>query len=300
MDATERLVEVPRNAYDICNPERLPADRIAFVDGIHQQFVQAFGQALTDYLDMPIKAAPAGIMQLPLGKFLEGGAADACMVTLNVARGDQAWVGLSAGLIFRVLDIVLGAPQTAVSAARTAITEIEQHVLRDFFQNLVSTLDSAWRSAGISLSMASIGSAEAISQTVDLEGTAVILNCNVKIGDGEETFRVAMPVLAVRLALENEEKASNEVTRETADRTAHLEVLGAAAVQLEIILGGSKIRLGDLAAMKPGQILVLTQPAATQLECLVNGKAKFRGEWIAHGDRHGLQVHAVIDPALAQ
>jgi flagellar motor switch protein FliM len=109
-----------------------------------------------------------------------------------------------------------------------------------------------------------------------------------------------MPVLAVRLALENEQSAPNEVMAETSERIARLEVLGAAAVQLEIILDGSRIRLGDLAAMKPGQILVLTQPAATQLDCLVNGKAKFRGEWIAHGDRHGLQVHAVIDPASAE
>ena len=49
--------------------------------------------------------------------------------------------------------------------------------------------------------------------------------------------------------------------------------------------------------MQAGQILVLTEPAGSQLECLVNGKAKFRGEWIAICDRHGLQVDAVVDPA---
>ena len=107
-----------------------------------------------------------------------------------------------------------------------------------------------------------------------------------------------MPVLAVRLAaLENEQKAAAEVAGETAARTARLDAVSGAPVQLEAVLGGSSIRLGDLAAMQAGQILVLTEPAGSQLECLVNGKAKFRGEWIAIGDRHGLQVDAVVDPA---
>jgi flagellar motor switch/type III secretory pathway protein FliN len=69
---------------------------------------------------------------------------------------------------------------------------------------------------------------------------------------------------------------------------------------VEAYLGGSSIRLGDLAAMQKGQILVLTQPAGSQLECAINGRTKFRGEWIALGDRHGLQVDAIVDDRAAQ
>ena len=124
-----------------------------------------------------------------------------------------------------------------------------------------------------------------------------VLNCKVSIAENEDTFRVAVPVLAVRLAaLQNEQKAAAEVSGETAARTARLDAVSGATVQLEAILSGSSIRLGDLAAMQAGQILVLTEPAGSQLDCLVNGKAKFRGEWIAFGDRRGLQVDAVVGP----
>jgi flagellar motor switch protein FliM len=60
------------------------------------------------------------------------------------------------------------------------------------------------------------------------------------------------------------------------------------------ISAASAIRLGDLAAIEAGQILVLTQPAGSQFECAVNGKTKFRGEWISLGDRHGLQVESIV------
>ena len=299
ISGNEGLVELPRPAYDVCNSDRLPADRVPIVDAIHQQFLQSLALALTGYLYMPVKTSPAGIDQLPVANFLESSATDACVIAFDLAptRG-QAWMGLGAPLVFRVLDILLGAPGTAAPAARATITDIERHVLREFFQVLITSLNDAWTPSGISLSMSSMGTAEEARKTADLDGTALVLNCKVSIAENEDTFRVAVPVLAVRLAaLQNEQKAAAEVSGETAARTARLDAVSGATVQLEAILSGSSIRLGDLAAMQAGQILVLTEPAGSQLDCLVNGKAKFRGEWIAFGDRHGLQVDAVIDPA---
>lgn len=123
-----------------------------------------------------------------------------------------------------------------------------------------------------------------------------MLDCGVRIQEGDETFRVAVPVLAVRLAaLQNDQQAAAEVAGETAARIALLDSIGGATVAVEAYLGGSAIRLGDLAAMQAGQILVLTQPAGSQLDGVVNGKMKFRGEWIALGDRHGLQVESIVE-----
>jgi flagellar motor switch protein FliM len=297
----ESLTEVPRPAFDVCNPDRLPADRLPFVEGIHQQFLLAFGQALTALLDTPVKATPAGIDQWPVAEFLKESATDGCVVTLDLSpmRG-QAWAGLSPRLVFRVLDILLGAPQTTAPAARNSITEIERHVLHPFFQALIATLDKAWSPSGISLRKVSIGTVEEAPQTAEPDGTVLVLHGQIRIVEDEETFRIAVPVLAVRVAaLQNEQHAAGEVAGETSARTALLEVISGATVQLEAVLGGSSIRLGDLAAMQPGQILALTQPAGSQLDCLINGKAKFRGDWIAHGDRQGLQVDAVVDSAAA-
>lgn len=291
----------PPPAYDVCNPDRLPADRVAFVDTIHQQFLASFGTALSGYLDTPVKATPSGIDQLSAKAFLQAGADDACVITFDLAstRG-QAWVGLSAKFVFRVLDILLGTPPTTASASRTTLTEIERHVLREFFESLGSTLVGAWASSGIAMRMGSIATIDTLRQDADLDGAVLVLNCMMRMQDVDETFRVAVPALAVRLAaLQNEQKAAAEVAGETAARNTLLEVLGTATVQVEAFLGGSEIRLGDLAAMQAGQILVLTQPAGSQLECAINGKVKFRGEWIALGDRHGLQVEAIVEESAA-
>jgi flagellar motor switch protein FliM len=71
--------------------------------------------------------------------------------------------------------------------------------------------------------------------------------------------------------------------------------LGGATLQLEAVLCGSTLRMSDLGAMQPGQILMLGQPAGSALDCLVNGKAKFRGEWITQGDRPALQIDSLVE-----
>lgn len=309
----ELPADLANPSYDICTPDRLPAERIAFVDTIHQQFLQVLGAAVANYLDTPVKAIPTGIDQVKVTKFLEDCAGDACLLTMELAStGGQAWVGLSTGMVFHILDILLGAPQMMAAAPpssmaapplaiRTTITEIEQHVLQEFFETLSATLTNAWRPSGVSLRMGAISTVEQVRHEADLDGTALILNCNLRIQEQDDSFRVAVPVLAIRLAaLENEQRAAAEVAGETAARTARLESLGAATLEVEAYLGGSSIRLGDLAAMQKGQILVLTQPAGAQLECAINGKTKFRGEWIALGDRNGLQVESIVDDRPAQ
>lgn len=283
-----------------CNPDRLPADRMAFVEDVHQQFLQTFGQRLSADLDTPVKAVPAGIEQQPVAEFLAASASDACVLIFDLApvRG-QAWAGLSRELVFRVLDILLNAPQPAGPSTRTALTEIETHLLREFFERLSQSLDQAWKSGGLSLRMSAVGTAQEVRGSVDPEDTALVLKCQVKFGEEETAFRVAMPVLSVRLAaLENERKAAGDQGQD-ADRAAVLEALSGASLELEAVLRGSTIRLGDLAVLHPGQILMLSSPAGSQLECLINGKPKFRGEWVADGDRQGLHVDALVDAATA-
>lgn len=279
-----------------CTPDRFPADRIAFAEELHLRFLEAFGQRLGEHLDRAVKGVPAGIDQMPLTDFLEQSASDACMVRFELApmRG-QAWAGLSRGLVFRVLDILLGSSQSA-PAARTTITEIEKHLLHDFFDLLTGTLDAAWKASGVSLTISVIGTAGEVRQAAPADGTALVWNCKLDLGEAAETFRVAIPVLAVRLAaLQVERSAAAQVSSETAAQTALLEIVSSARLEVEAVLSGSSIRLGDLASLHPGQILMLNRAAGSPLECLVNGKPKFRGDWIAEGDRHGLQLDTALE-----
>jgi flagellar motor switch/type III secretory pathway protein FliN len=48
--------------------------------------------------------------------------------------------------------------------------------------------------------------------------------------------------------------------------------------------------MGDLVAMRQGQILLLGTPPGSAFDCLVNGKAQFKGEMVATGTHQGFQI----------
>ena len=104
-----------------------------------------------------------------------------------------------------------------------------------------------------------------------------------------ETFRIAVPAFLARLAA----LQSASATAEEAPAPVREMILGAlrrANVSVEAVLSGSTLRMGDLLAMEPGHVLMLAQPAGSPLECRINGKPKFRGEWIRHGNRQALEL----------
>jgi flagellar motor switch protein FliM len=74
-----------------------------------------------------------------------------------------------------------------------------------------------------------------------------------------------------------------------------LAALGKARVEVEAVLTGSTLRMSDLLAMEPGQIVTLGQPANTPLHCRINGVNKFCGELIQNRERAALLIERPAD-----
>jgi flagellar motor switch protein FliM len=295
---TPAPLKVVRPAYDAVAPDLLPVDQVAFVETIHNHFLTALSQSLAAYLDTPCTATPAGIDQTPAAAFLESAEKDACLLTLQLTpiKGNS-WITLGQGLVFRVLDILLGARPGATTGARAGITDIERHVLRELFELLMGALNTSWSPTGLGFHIDPAGSTGDVPAAAESDGATMILKCNVRLGEAEELFRVAVPVLSVRLAILQSEEAAGLSPAQSPAHADLLDAVSSASLQLEAVLGGSSLRMSDLAAMQPGQVLVLGQPAGSPLDCLVNGKAKFRGEWITQGDRPAFQVDALVESA---
>ena len=60
--------------------------------------------------------------------------------------------------------------------------------------------------------------------------------------------------------------------------------------EAEAVLAGPSLRMSDLLALEAGQVLVLGEAAGSQLECRINGKTVFRGDWIHQGNQGALQI----------
>lgn len=279
-----RLVPPPAE-YDACAPGALPSGQMAFVRAIQEKFLRAFAQELGSRLETTVDAQIVAAQTLSSSVFLQSGDEGGCLLTLDAEPVRcQAFIALSAGLVAYLLRVLLGAPPTPEEGSHT-VTEIELHILREIFEALARELTAAWKPSGIAFRWTSTGAREAAAG----QGAMLVFDCRLDVDNVPQTLRVAAPAFLARLAaLQSAPARAEEAPAPVRDMILH--ALRRASVNVEAVLSGSTLRMGDLLAMEPGHVLMLAQPAGSPLECRINGKPKFRGEWISRGNRQTLEL----------
>jgi len=270
--------------YEACPAGVLPAGQMTLVRTMQENFFRGFAAQLGTRLETPITGELAVAQPLPSSTFLQSEDDGGYLLRLNAEPvHGQALAAFSPGLVAYLLRILLGSPQTAEDAPRP-VTEIELHILREIFETMERELTAAWQPAGIAFRHSVTGNNEAAT-TPD---TLLVFEYRMELGDVHATLRIAVPAFLVRLAV-----LQCAPPAEVASAPVQETILGSlrhAKGRVEAVLAGSTIRMGDLAAMERGHVLMLTQPARSPLELRINGKPKFRGEWVACGNRQALDL----------
>ncbi|MGA3040332.1 MAG: FliM/FliN family flagellar motor switch protein [Bryobacteraceae bacterium] len=278
-------------AYDVCTPGNLPVDQIGFVEAIHRQFLKSLARRLSDSLETPVGTDLAGIEQMQFPDFLSSCNGDACLIPLSAGpHGGRAILELSPGFVHRALGILIGAPQSAPGTERR-VTGIERHILHECFDGIVRELRDAWASHGVGFDPEPTAQGDEQAQPVT-EGSAVVINSLLTIGGAEDSMRLAVPALLVRLAVKD---ASPTMPAPQAVRPQVLEAMREAAVRVEAVLGGASLRMRDLLTLETGRVLTLGPPANCSVECVINGVSKFRGELVSNGRNQAFQIGAPIE-----
>jgi len=285
-DNAPGLMLVPPAAeYEGAAAGAFPSAQMAFVRAIQESFLRGLGQELTGRLEMTVAARLAAAQTVSASAFLLSGEEGGCLLTLDASPSPgQAFVDVSAGLAAFLLRHFLGAPTTSEEPPH-AVTEIELHILRETFEMLAGELNAAWKPSGIAFRWTPTAAPEAAAG----QGTLLAFDCCLDVDGASYGFRVAAPAfLARRAAMQSSASIAEEAA--VPARETILLALRGATVSVEAVLSGSTLRMGDLLEMEPGHVLMLAQSASSPIECRINGKPKFRGEWISRGDRQALEL----------
>jgi flagellar motor switch protein FliM len=282
---SEPLPSAPGAEYEACAPGALPSEQMAFVRAIQEKVLRGFAEELGSRLEAPVAAHIADVQPIPGSEFFQSCDQLGCLLTLEAepVRG-QAFLAFSAGLIAYLLRVFLGAPATPEEGSR-AVTEIELHILGETFELLVAQLTEGWKPAGVSFRWLPGGAIESGSA----QGTLLVFDCRLEVDSAQYSLRIAAPAFLARLAALDATPAGEEEAPGPVRETI-LGALRRASVDVEAVLSGSTLLMKDLLAMEPGHVLMLGQSAGSPLECRINGKAKFQGEWVSRGDRHGIEL----------
>ena len=127
-------------AFDFQKPDRIPKSQLRAIRFLHENFARSLASSLSAYLRSYVSGHLVSLEQISYSTFLDGLSPHAFLVSLNLLPyGDNAVLEVSPSLMFPALELLLGGKE--MSVMNRELTELEQYLLGDFFQVILTNLE---------------------------------------------------------------------------------------------------------------------------------------------------------------
>jgi flagellar motor switch protein FliM len=211
----------------------------------------------------------------------------------------KAILSFSPGLATLILEKLLGATGGTGTEVTRELTSIESSVLDLALQTITKDLRETWSGyAPIDFRLQDEQAAGFLSAEDDADESVIAAFVRFDVGGGGGLMGLAVPWLAVAaVQREAAESRLSATTAETAPRKCVFEMLQKLNLRLEARLQGVTVLASQLLRLKEGDVLGLGYPVERPVDCLVNGKCKYKARVVSSGSRISLQIdEPVVSP----
>ncbi|HVV45074.1 MAG TPA: FliM/FliN family flagellar motor switch protein [Bryobacteraceae bacterium] len=287
---------------------QLASNAVATIEEIHHAFLKAAQNELAELLQEPVAMNFQGAKQLPISVAMRGTSSGDRALELDLAPlAASAYVIFPPAFLFRTLDILLGTPAAAPATDEEAgkpraVTGIELYILREFFEVFAKALRGAWQPVYPATFTQKPSSFEEDGPAIpeDASESALVLRTGVEMAGLMADFVLVLPTFLARMAhLQSATAVGREGDGERMGGSI-LRSLGSATLNLDAVLQGATIRIRDLLAMAPGQVLTIGNSEDSSFDCLVNGKPQFTGSLVPSGERCALRIETLAGTPESQ
>jgi flagellar motor switch protein FliM len=280
---------------------------VATIEELHHAFLKNIQGGLAELLQDAVATSFQGTKQMPLSAPMRGVSSGDRAIQLDLAPlAASAYLVFPPALLFRVLDVLLGTPAAAPAEQDEekprAVTGIELFILREFFEIFAEALREVWKPVYATAFSQAPASFEEDGPAIPEDGSeaAVVLRSGIEVAGLTADFVLVLPTFLARMAhLKSVASVGREGSGEPIGESI-LRSLGGATLNLDAVLRGATIRIRDLLAMAPGQVLTVANSEDSAFECLVNGNPQFTGVLAPSGERCALRVETLVGPPASQ
>ncbi len=274
--------------YDFRRPDKFSKEQLRTLQMLHETFARLAGSGLSAYLRAPVTIDLISLEQVPYEEYLRSISQSVFTIMSLPPLTGQAVLEIEFGLVFTMIDRMLGGPGKAIN--RTVLTDIERPLVRQMVERMFSSLKSAWE--GVVIVNPGIEGMETSAQFVQIappNDIVVTILFEVKIGTQRSAMSLCIPYLVLKpiTAKLSAQKwfASSSRKQNAASRRMISSSISTASVDCAINLGSTEINIGEFLGLQEGDVLKLDRKVEDDLTMLVGKVAKFEGKPAQQGKK---------------
>ena len=276
--------QVEVRLYDFKRPERVSKDQMRALEALHEGFGRNFGAALSGYLRTIVEVTVANIEQLTYSEFIHSLPNPTCFNLLKAEQLDgQLCLEISPLIIYPIIDRLLGGSNADLFIPQRPLTQIEQRLVQRITDRATHFLSEAWSNlTPVTFSVQDFESNPQLVQIVPPNETVVVVGFELKMGNRAGTMSLCIPynviepimgVLAAQNWFSYQRKGSHDDHLRKLTRNVN-----SAPVELRAFLAQTTIKVSDLMALSPGDIITTEKAANADALIQIEGKNKFLGQ----------------------
>jgi flagellar motor switch protein FliM len=286
--------------YDFRRPDKFSKDQLRTLQMLHETFARLAGSSLSAFLRAPVTIDLISLEQVPYEEYLRSINQSVFTIMSLPPLTGQAVLEIEFGLIFTMIDRLLGGPGKAIN--RSVLTDIERPLVRQCVERMFLSLKSAWE--GVVIVNPGIEGMETSAQFVQIappNDIVVTILFEVRIGNQRSAMSLCIPYLVLKpiTAKLSAQKwfASNNRNKSSASRKQIVQSLSSAKIDCSVILGKAPITVRELLTLRAGDVLKLDQHTQDELEMLIGNVPKYEGKAAQQGKK---VVFAISDAIQEQ
>lgn len=280
--------------FDFRRPDRIAKSQLRAIHLLHDTFVRNLVSSLSAYLRSYLIVNLVSVEQLSYAEFLEGLPSPTCLVSMGLRPYDgNAILELNPSLTFPVLEMLLGGNGRASASIRREVTEIEQSLLDGLFRVILRDLREAWKSVtAIDFTIESVETEPQLLHLLAPNEAVVAIGVEIRIGDTVGMMNIAMPSIIIKMMRQKfDQQWSVRKTESTdAERSRIFSLVRQSGIHLDARLEGPTLLMQELLKLREGDILTFDYPLPRTLDCIVNGKRKFKGQVVTTGRKRAFRI----------
>jgi flagellar motor switch protein FliM len=290
---SDESAEVSVRRYNLFVADWLTRARMPTLEIINDRFARYLRAALFQHMRKTIELAPETVELIKHAQFIEGLSDPSFIVLVNLRplRGTMLVV-LDAELVTSVVESRFGGNGRfpAVSGKRE-FTAIEQKVMRSIVETALAQFALAWKPIeALEPEIVRQESNPQFASVATASEVVIVSSFVVKVDSGGGRLMFCIPYTALEPL---RDQLMSGVVADSVDQDRRWYDLLKSGVEqasmpLRVELAQLEMTVGDLLALRPGDVFEIDRPESVIVEA--NGLPLFRGRWGKHGRKIAVRI----------
>ncbi len=292
----------PFQIYDFKRPERVSKEQVTALEALHEAFARNVSASLSGYLRTIVEVRLISVEQFTYAEFTMSLPSPTSfnLLSCEPLEGNMI-LEINPSILFPIIDRLLGGGKSEPYIPDRPFTNIEQGLVNSILQRILEQLNETWENIRkIEFKAIQSESNPFLMQIVAPNEPIVLLSFEILMGEHSGMINLCIPFKVIEPIMPEFSQSNWFVaSRSKATDESRRNILGniaTAVLNVSGVLAETKISLGDILTLKPGDLIDTGKPVTKPLTLRIEGKSKFRGRACRYKGKVAFQVTGIANP----